>query len=444
MLAGLVFGLFGLMLVVATLLHFQDRHGRHAMLRELMAAEGPNSCGFRLGPGGEWLWALPTVSIDATGHLSGPFVSVSRLLGVPFARLRLAVPEELHRSGDLARAVGFNAAISPLNLAVTSSTAASGYSGGFGTGGALILDRARSKRMPEMVIGGGGGADAVLSGDDEKSVRRRLRKAPSDPASVATGDGGDGGGESSNRIRKRVVVRKRLVLVRRGSKRDPEGSVSGDRDQQKPMYTLKSSTVVKYGPPRRSSVVASGAARAGSSQQPPDAAAAAAGAMRRTSQVARRYAVALPEPQQQPPAAGAAATRRSSVIIDSGALARRGSIIMLDASRQPNALPTAGASRRRGRSSVLHHAMAGGTKAREAAVMHLEKNLADGEWMVGTALAFAFMYVGRLMPYDKIAVRQRSTAELFHSVTRRVRASICIVKQSAESVFPSPPTLIKP
>lgn len=71
-----------------------------------------------------------------------------------------------------------------------------------------------------------------------------------------------------------------------------------------------------------------------------------------------------------------------------------------------------------------------GEEATSAALLHGEEGMTDAEWMVGTALCFAFLYNGRLLPYREIAERQKRTAELFYRVTRRApspwgRAGVC-------------------
>jgi hypothetical protein len=45
-------------------------------------------------------------------------------------------------------------------------------------------------------------------------------------------------------------------------------------------------------------------------------------------------------------------------------------------------------------------------------------DLADCEILVGTAIGFAMLYHGRLLPYKELAQRQKETAELFYNVTR--------------------------
>jgi hypothetical protein len=70
-LAALVFGMLGTLLLWSALVWRQDVIGRKRMLQDLMRSGGANSCGFRQLPTGEWLWALPPIAVDETGHLSG-------------------------------------------------------------------------------------------------------------------------------------------------------------------------------------------------------------------------------------------------------------------------------------------------------------------------------------------------------------------------------------
>lgn len=117
LLAGLVFGLFGAMLLWGGFSWLQDIRGRKAVLRELMR---PEASGFRqldadAAGEGAWLWSLPPVVVESDGHLSGPFVNFARVIGLPFARVRAAIPPEFHR-GEILSAAGFSSPACAENL----------------------------------------------------------------------------------------------------------------------------------------------------------------------------------------------------------------------------------------------------------------------------------------------------------------------------------------
>lgn len=84
-LSGLVFGLLGAALLWSGAVWVQDLRGRKEILRWLMRSGGADSCGFRQLETGEWLWALPPAVVSeegGRGHLSGPFVTLSSIIGV--------------------------------------------------------------------------------------------------------------------------------------------------------------------------------------------------------------------------------------------------------------------------------------------------------------------------------------------------------------------------
>lgn len=70
-LASLIAGLFGAMVLWGAVVGVQDKVGRRNLLKQVMSAEGPESCGFRQLATGEWLWALPAVVIEDNGHIGG-------------------------------------------------------------------------------------------------------------------------------------------------------------------------------------------------------------------------------------------------------------------------------------------------------------------------------------------------------------------------------------
>lgn len=87
-LASLIFGMFAVMLLWSGTMYVHDVEGRKEMLRELMApagADGEPGCGFVQVDGGAWLWELPPVVADESGHLSGAQRSPWSILSSSFS-----------------------------------------------------------------------------------------------------------------------------------------------------------------------------------------------------------------------------------------------------------------------------------------------------------------------------------------------------------------------
>lgn len=101
MFAGIVFGLFGLMLLAAGALFPVDLRVRQAALANLKKRD----FGFR-SFGGAWTWSLSQSGLgDAVDRAGGTAVNVAGIIGIPFVRLRAAIPEEL-MPGSMALALG--------------------------------------------------------------------------------------------------------------------------------------------------------------------------------------------------------------------------------------------------------------------------------------------------------------------------------------------------
>jgi hypothetical protein len=99
---AMVMVMWGVMNVGAFIGHGLDRGEKKKLLARLMRPE----CGFRLGPAGEWLWHLEHREMGKEVEApEGTAVHLSAAFGMPFARLRTALPEEL-MPGKLAHAVG--------------------------------------------------------------------------------------------------------------------------------------------------------------------------------------------------------------------------------------------------------------------------------------------------------------------------------------------------
>ena len=118
MLFIVVIVLFSVMNVGALIGWWQDKRERSTLVEGLQSPE----VGFRISSEGAWLWAFslhqPTdnelaSSLQRTPR--GPAVRLTELMGVPFSRLRLAIPDEAlsWRMGD---ALGRRAALSATDL----------------------------------------------------------------------------------------------------------------------------------------------------------------------------------------------------------------------------------------------------------------------------------------------------------------------------------------
>lgn len=112
---------------------------RRAIVKELRALPGtPQSCGFLSLDSGAWLWAVPPVALDGGGRLGGALVRISRVIGLPFVRLRTALPAEMFR-GSLLHAVGRKDALSV--EALLAEKKASKYAWAVGAAGGSVNAR---------------------------------------------------------------------------------------------------------------------------------------------------------------------------------------------------------------------------------------------------------------------------------------------------------------
>ena len=92
MLFGVVIGLFGLMNVGAAVGFGLDAHERRKVLAQLQTPE----LGFRVTPEGTWVWRFSVDPLEGQqGAPTGTAVALAELLGVPYSRLRAALPDEL-------------------------------------------------------------------------------------------------------------------------------------------------------------------------------------------------------------------------------------------------------------------------------------------------------------------------------------------------------------
>jgi hypothetical protein len=114
--------LFGAMILGAALGWALDARERHAFVAQLQRPEvGFRAVGDKEKGAGAWLWAFrmePLTEGDELARPSGTAVALASLLGVPHARLRLALPDEL-LSWSVRDALGRRSALSATGLAAS-------------------------------------------------------------------------------------------------------------------------------------------------------------------------------------------------------------------------------------------------------------------------------------------------------------------------------------
>ena len=97
-----VISLFGSLHIGAGVAYVMDRREKESVAERLLNP----ACGYRVADDGAWLWRFgldPLPGEIAAPH--GPAVMLSEVLGIPFARLRAALPDELLNT-DFAAALG--------------------------------------------------------------------------------------------------------------------------------------------------------------------------------------------------------------------------------------------------------------------------------------------------------------------------------------------------
>lgn len=88
----MVIGLFGLMNVGAVAGFALDAHERRSVLAKLQTEE----LGYRVTPDGTWVWRFSVDPLQGEqGVPTGTAVALAELLGVPYSRLRAALPDDL-------------------------------------------------------------------------------------------------------------------------------------------------------------------------------------------------------------------------------------------------------------------------------------------------------------------------------------------------------------
>lgn len=116
--AIVVGGLFGLMHLAAGAVFALDGEYKRDVMRQLTDPRG--AFGFAVRAGDAWTWSFADdqqeKAAGAVTLVSGALVELSRLVGVPFVRLRLALPEELFLGTGIAQSIGRRDGLAPNTL----------------------------------------------------------------------------------------------------------------------------------------------------------------------------------------------------------------------------------------------------------------------------------------------------------------------------------------
>lgn len=198
-LLSLVCVLFGGMLLLAAAAYTFSFSKRRAILRDLRAPpSSPESVGFLALESGAWLWAVPPVALDGNGRLGGALVRISEIMGLPYVRVRAALPEELFR-GSLIHAVGRTDALS---VAALSSAVANEYGsllGGGGGGGGSQLGSVAGGVAGHAQGGGGLEAFPLGGGGGGGGGRKKGGAAAAELGALHPHGGGGGHTKSGGR-----------------------------------------------------------------------------------------------------------------------------------------------------------------------------------------------------------------------------------------------------
>lgn len=138
--------LFGVMHVGAALGYLRDKADRCSAIESLQA---PGQCGFAEREGA-WTWFLVQDPLeDDVFKVGGSFVNASGVIGLPFARLRMAIPEDLipgNTQHVVGRRLGLSASWLAGNKEATSDSVKEMYGRKSSTGMAALA-RAKSRQI---------------------------------------------------------------------------------------------------------------------------------------------------------------------------------------------------------------------------------------------------------------------------------------------------------
>jgi len=118
-----------------------DRRERRMYLERLQQPQ----MGYRVAEDGAWLWSFSVVPLrDIIDAPVGPAVEICELLGIPFARLRYALPDEM-LSWDMPAALGRTYGMSRKGWESTAADLKEKLPSFFGS-----MRRSRSRRLSQM------------------------------------------------------------------------------------------------------------------------------------------------------------------------------------------------------------------------------------------------------------------------------------------------------
>lgn len=369
---------------------------------------------------------MPPVSVADSGHpIRGPLVEFSRSIGIPYCRLRAAIPESLLR-GSLAAALGLSGPLSARSLA-----------------DAQLSSVMRRERIPPVELNTSPGGSQAGGGVPERRLQRRAsgvsskrgkpRPSASKAAEAAAAAGANGGGAAPSQL----AYQQQPLLTPRGGNPAPPLLVGGDEQQGESGGAAAEATSAPKTPR---------ASKSEKGGRPPRV--SSAGGRDRSALVgAEDVAVSLPttprgggggsgggaEPQQLkrrpsltvliPPAAGgglSSGPRRLSTTSGGpyGRVPSAPRLLQADSGATAASAAASKPPRTPRVSAATATAAAAAAPASPAAAQQAVLwTLTDGEWVVSTALAHAFLRAGRLLPLPEAAQKQRRASEFFGALT---------------------------
>ena len=159
--------------------------------------------GYRVAPGGAWTWLLQHSDVpDGHGASEGPEVRLTELVGIPFVRLRCAVPEEL-LPGSTAAALGTSSGLSRRVIGGNSVSAAR----------ISALSIGSAEFLRSMSQGGGGDDGKGRRGTTSQRLDTESQPAEADPRHLMVGTALAFAAISSRRVMQECELAEQVVAT---------------------------------------------------------------------------------------------------------------------------------------------------------------------------------------------------------------------------------------